>query len=139
MLQPSKVKFRKQHKGRARGKATRGYTVDFGSYGMKALGVGKMTNRQIEAVRVAVMRKVKRTGKFWLRVFPDKPVTKKPAETRMGKGKGNVEFWVAVIKPGRIICELDGVTEEIAREAFILAGHKLPFRIKFVKRFEMGD
>ncbi len=139
MLMPKKVKHRKQQKGRIRGKAKRGYKVSFGSYGMKAMESGRLTSRQIEALRVAVMRRIKRTGKFWVRVFPDKPMTKKPAETRMGKGKGAPEYWVAVVRPGRILVELDGVTEDVAKEAFWLAGQKLPIKTKFVKRFEMGD
>ncbi|MBN2135757.1 MAG: 50S ribosomal protein L16 [Acidobacteria bacterium] len=139
MLMPKKVKYRKQQKGRNRGKAKRGYQVNFGSYGMKALEAGRLTSRQIESLRVAVMRSLRRTGKFWLRVFPDKPVTKKPAETRMGKGKGAPEYWVAVIRPGKIICELDGVSEELAQRAFWLAGRKLPIKTKFVRRFDLGE
>jgi len=139
MLQPKKVKYRKRQKGRIRGKAQRGYKVNFGSYGMKALESGRLTNRQIEALRVTIMRKIKRAGRFWLRIFPDKPLTKKPAETRMGKGKGPPEKWVAPVRRGRIICELDGVSEDLAREAFWLAGQKLPIKTTFVKRFEMGE
>jgi large subunit ribosomal protein L16 len=139
MLQPKKVKYRKMQKGRIRGKAKRGYTVSFGSYGLKALEHGQLTNRQIESMRVAVMRHLNRAGKFWLRVFPDKPLTKKPAETRMGKGKGAPESWVAPVRRGKIICELDGVSEELAKEAFWLAARKLSIKTKFVKRFEMGD
>ena len=134
MLMPKKVKFRKQQRGRMAGKAFRGSSVDFGQFGLKALEPGWITNRQIEAARVALTRRIKRGGKVWIRIFPDKPVTKKPAETRMGKGKGAPEFWVAVIKPGRVLFEIEGVTEELAREAFRLAGHKLPIRTKFVSR-----
>ena len=136
MLMPKKVKFRKQQRGRMAGKAFRGNSVDFGQFGLKALEPGWITNRQIEAARVALTRRIKRGGKVWIRIFPDKPVTKKPAETRMGKGKGAPEFWVAVIKPGRVLFEIEGVTEELAREAFRLAGHKLPIRTKFVSRAE---
>ncbi len=136
MLMPKKVKFRKQQRGRMAGKAFRGSSVDFGQFGLKALEPGWITNRQIEAARVALTRRIKRGGKVWIRIFPDKPVTKKPAETRMGKGKGAPEFWVAVIKPGRVLFEIEGVTEELAREAFRLAGHKLPIRTKFVSRAE---
>jgi len=134
MLMPKKVKFRKQQRGRMAGKAFRGSAVDFGQFGLKAMEPGWITNRQIEAARVALTRRIKRGGKVWIRIFPDKPVTKKPAETRMGKGKGAPEFWVAVIKPGRVLFEIEGVTEELAREAFRLAGHKLPIRTKFVSR-----
>ncbi len=137
MLAPKKVKFRKQMKGRMRGKAQRGSSLTFGSFGLQALTCGFMTNQQIEAARVAITRHVKRGGKIWIRVFPDKPVTKKPAETRMGKGKGAPEGWVAVIKPGRILYEMDGVPEEIAREAIGLAAQKLPFPCKFVMRGEV--
>ncbi|MGH9335012.1 MAG: 50S ribosomal protein L16, partial [Vicinamibacteria bacterium] len=128
MLMPKKVKFRKQQRGRMRGKAWRGHTVTFGDYGLKVLEPGWITDRQIEAARVAITRFVKRTGRVWIRVFPDKPVTKKPQETRMGKGKGAPELWVAVVKPGRVLYEMEGVTEEVAREAMRLAGHKLPIR-----------
>jgi large subunit ribosomal protein L16 len=121
-------------KGRRRGKAYRGSRLSFGEFGLKALECGWMTSRQIEAGRVAITRKVKRTGKLWITVFPDKPITQKPAETRMGKGKGSPEYWVAVIKPGRILFELDGVPEPLAREAIRLAQHKLPFKTQFVKR-----
>ena len=137
MLMPKKVKFRKQQRGRMAGKAFRGSSVDFGQFGLKALEPGWITNRQIEAARVALTRRIKRGGKVWIRIFPDKPVTKKPAETRMGKGKGAPEFWVAVIKPGRVLFEIEGVTEELAREAFRLAGHKLPIRTKFVVRHDL--
>ena len=136
MLQPKKVKFRKQQRGRMRGKAWRGHTVAFGDYGLKALEPGWITDRQIEAARVAITRFVKRSGRVWIRVFPDKPVTKKPQETRMGKGKGAPESWVAVVKPGRVLYEMEGVTEDVAREAMRLAGHKLPVKTKFVTRFE---
>lgn len=136
MLMPKKVKFRKQQRGRMKGKAWRGHTVAFGDYGLKVLEPGWITDRQIEAARVAITRFVKRSGRIWIRVFPDKPVTKKPQETRMGKGKGAPEFWVAVVKPGKILYEMEGVAEDVAREAMRLAGHKLPIRTKFVTRFE---
>lgn len=134
MLQPKRVKRRKQHKGRINGNANRGATVAFGSFGLKALEPIWLTNRQIEAARQAMTRAMKREGKVWIRVFPDKPITKKPAEVRMGKGKGSLEYWAAVIKPGRIIFEAEGVSEEIAREAFRLAAQKLPILTKFVTR-----
>jgi large subunit ribosomal protein L16 len=134
MLAPKRVKFRKQQKGRTRGLATRGHTVAFGDYGLQSLDPGWVTNRQIEAARVAMTRHIKRGGKVWIRIFPDKPVTKKPAETRMGKGKGNVEMWVAVVKPGRVMFELEGVDESTARKAFALAEAKLPCKCKFVTR-----
>ena len=137
MLMPKKVKFRKQHRGRMAGKAQRGNEVSFGSYGLKAVTVGWVSSRQIEAARIAMTRYVKRGGKIWIRVFPHKPVSKKPAEVRMGKGKGGPEFWVAVVKPGRVLFEIDGVTEELAREAFRLAGHKLPVKTKLVARHEI--
>jgi large subunit ribosomal protein L16 len=136
MLQPKKVKHRKQHKGRIRGKARRGNAVSFGEYGLQALGAGRITARQIEAARIAMTRYVKRGGKVWIRIFPDKPVTKKPAETRMGKGKGNPEEWVAVVRPGRVLYEMEGVPIEIARAALRLAAHKLPIPTKFVAREE---
>jgi large subunit ribosomal protein L16 len=136
MLMPKKVKFRKQQRGRMRGKAWKGHTVAFGDYGLKTLEPGWLTDRQIEAGRVAITRFIKRTGRVWIRIFPDKPVTKKPQETRMGKGKGAPEYWVAVVKPGRILYEMEGVSEEVAREALRLAGHKLPLRTKFATRFE---
>lgn len=136
MLMPSKVKFRKQQRGRMRGKAWRGSLLSFGDFGLKVLEPGWITDRQIEASRVAIMRFVKRGGKLWIRVFPDKPVTKKPAETRMGKGKGAPEFWVAVVKPGRVLFEIEGVTEAEARQAFRLAGDKLPLPTRFVTRAE---
>ncbi len=134
MLQPKKVKHRKQHKGRMRGKAYRGSTLAFGDYGLQAIECTRLTARQIEAARVAMTRYVKRGGRVWIRVFPDKPVTKKPAETRMGKGKGNPEEWVAVVKPGRILYEMEGVSTSIARAALRLAAHKLPVQTRFVQR-----
>jgi len=137
MLQPKRTKFRKQMKGRNRGLAIRGSTVSFGEYGLKATGRGRLTARQIEAARRAMTRYVKRGGKIWIRVFPDVPVSKKPLEVRMGKGKGNVEFWVCKIQPGRVLYEMEGVTETIAREAFRLAAAKIPFKTSFVSRTVM--
>ena len=134
MLMPKKVKYRKQQRGRMRGKAWRGSDVSFGDYGLKALEPCWMTARQIEAARVAMTRFVKRGGKIWIRVFPDKPITKKPLEVRQGKGKGNVEYWVAQIKPGKLLYEIAGVTEAVAREAFTLAAAKLPLGTTFVER-----
>lgn len=134
MLMPKKTKFRKQQRGRRGGKAKGGYNIDFGEYGLKALEPCWMTNRQIEAARVAMTRYIKRGGKIWIRIFPDKPVTKKPAETRMGKGKGAPEYWVAVVKPGRIMFEVEGVSEELAREAMRLASRKLPIKTRFIRR-----
>jgi large subunit ribosomal protein L16 len=134
MLQPKKTKFRKQHKGRNRGLAERGSKVSFGEFGLKAVGRGRLTARQIEAARRAMTRYVKRGGKIWIRVFPDKPITKKPLEVRQGKGKGSVEYWVAQIQPGRMLYEMEGVNEEIAREAFRLAAAKLPIQTTFVSR-----
>lgn len=134
MLSPKKVKYRKQQKGRTRGKAMSGSRLEFGDYGLQSLECGHMTAQQIESARVAVTRHVKRGGKVWIRVFPDKPITKKPAETRMGKGKGPPEGWVAVVRPGRILYELEGVPEGVAQEAFRLAGYKLPFATRFVTR-----
>ena len=134
MLLPKKTKFRKMHRGRRRGLSRGQTTVHFGDYGIKALEAGWITNRQIEAARIAMTRKIKRGGKVWINVFPDKPFTKKPAETRMGKGKGSPEGWVAVVKPGRVMFELAGVSEPLAREAMRLAGMKLPVKTKFVKR-----
>src|ERR1044072_6741666 len=134
MLMPKRVKHRKQMRGRMRGNTKGGSHVAFGEYGLKALDRGWITNRQIEAARIAMTRKIKRGGKVWINIFPDKPVTPKPAETRMGSGKGNPEGWVAVVKPGRVMFELAGVPEELAREAMRLAGHKLPVRTKFVAR-----
>jgi len=134
MLAPKRVKYRKQQKGRMRGTAFRGSDLSFGDFGLKALACGYITSRQIEAARVAITRHVKRGGKVWIRFFPDKPITKKPAETRMGKGKGSPEAWVAVIKPGRMLYEIKGVPEAIAREALGLASHKLPIPTRFVSR-----
>ena len=134
MLMPKKVKFRKTQKGRMNGKAYRGSKVDFGEFGLKAMEPGWITNRQIESARVAINRHVKRGCKVWIRIFPDKPITKKPAETRMGKGKGAPESWVAVVKPGRVLYEMSGVDETVAKEAMRLAAHKLPIATKFVKR-----
>ena len=134
MLSPKRVKFRKQFKGRMKGLSQRGNTVAFGTFGLQALEPGWVTSRQIEAARIAITRFVKRGGQVWTRIFPDKPITKKPAETRMGKGKGNPEYWVAVVKPGRILYEMDGVTPATAQEALRLAAHKLPIATKFVTR-----
>ena len=134
MLMPKKVKYRRQQKGKRRGKAWRGSDVTFGDYGLKALEPGWLTDRQIEAGRVAITRFIKRGGKIWIRVFPDKPITKKPAETRMGKGKGAPEFWVAVVKPGRVLFEMEGVSEADAKQAMRLASHKLPLPTTFVAR-----
>ena len=136
MLMPKKVKYRKQQRGRMTGKAMAGSTVSFGEYGLKAVEPCWLTNRQIEAARVALTRHIKRGGKVWVRIFPDKPVTKKPAETRMGKGKGAPEYWVAVIKPGRVLFEIEGVAEDLARSALKLAANKLPVKSKFVTRAE---
>ena len=134
MLMPKKVKYRKQQKGRNRGLALRGSDLSFGDFGLKALEAGFLTNRQIEAARIAINRHIKRGGKVWIRIFPDKPMTKKPAEVRMGKGKGSPEEWVAVIKPGRILYEMEGVSKEVATEALRLAAHKLPIRTRTVSR-----
>lgn len=134
MLSPKKVKYRKQQKGRTKGMANRGNSLEFGDFGLQAVECGHMTARQIEAARVAITRHVKRGGKIWIRVFPDKPITKKPAETRMGKGKGAPEAWVAVVKPGKVLYEIEGVGESTAAEAFRLAGHKLPFGTRFLSR-----
>ena len=134
MLMPKRVKRRKVQKGRMRGLSRRGCDVSFGDYGLQATTCGRITSRQIEAARIAMTRHAKRGGKVWIRIFPDKPISKKPAETRMGKGKGAPEFWVAVVKPGRVLYEMEGVDEEVAREAFRRAGHKLPVGTKFVKR-----
>ena len=136
MLQPKRTKFRKQMKGRMTGKAYRGSDVSFGDYALQATECGRLTARQIEAARMAIQRKVKRQGKLFIRVFPDKPLTKKPLETRMGKGKGSVEAWVAVVKPGKVLYEIEGIPEELAREAFRVAGHKLPVDVQFMKRSE---
>jgi len=137
MLQPKRTKFRKQHKGKNRGLAQRGSSVSFGEYGLKATGRGRLTARQIESARRAMTRHVKRGGKIWIRVFPDKPITKKPLEVRMGKGKGGVEYWVAQIQPGKMLFEMEGVTEELAREAFGLAAAKLPISTTFEVRTVM--
>lgn len=134
MLMPKRVKHRKQHRGRRTGAAKGGFNVDFGEFALKAMQDGWVTARQIEATRIAITRKIKRGGKVWIRVFPDKPITKKPAETRMGKGKGAPEAWVAVVKPGRILFEVEGVSEELARQAIELARYKLPIKSKFVRR-----
>jgi len=134
MLMPKRVKYRKQMRGRMKGKATRGTDVEFGDYGLQALEPSWITARQIEAARRAVVRHVRRRGKYWVRIFPDKPITARPAETRMGKGKGPVDHWVAVVKPGRVMFELSGVPEEMAREAFRLASHKLPIKCQVVSR-----
>ena len=134
MLQPKRTKYRKQHKGRNRGLAQRGNAVSFGEFGLKAMGRGRITSRQIEAARRAMTRHVKRGGKIWIRIFPDKPITKKPLEVRQGKGKGNVEYWVALIQPGRVLYEMSGVSEEIARGAFKRAAAKLPVATRFVTR-----
>ena len=134
MLMPKKTKFRKQHRGRMNGKATRGEEISFGQYALQALEPAWITSRQIEAGRIAMTRHVRRGGKVWIRIFPDKPVSKKPAETRMGKGKGGPEFWVVVVKPGRILYEMDGVEESVAREAMRLASHKFPIATRFVAK-----
>ena len=134
MLMPKKVKHRRVMKGRMRGKATRGENLDFGDFGLKAMDAGWITDRQIEAARIAMTRHVKRGGKIWIRIFPDKPITKKPAETRMGKGKGSPEGWVAVVKPGRMLFELEGISEDLAKKALGLAAAKLPVKTRFVKR-----
>ncbi|MCD6132620.1 MAG: 50S ribosomal protein L16 [Candidatus Hydrothermae bacterium] len=138
MLMPKRTKYRKQHRGRMKGKAQAGNFLAFGDYGLKAMEAHWITGNQIEAARLAIARYLKKGGKLWIRVFPDKPVTKKPAETRMGKGKGNVDHWVAVVKPGRILFEIAGVTEEQAREAFRRASHKLPIKTRFVSYKEGG-
>jgi large subunit ribosomal protein L16 len=134
MLQPKRIKYRKQHKGRMRGKATRGNEVSFGDYALQAIEPGWISNRQIESARVAMTRHIKRGGKVWIRIFPDKPLTQKPAETRMGKGKGNPEYWVAPVKPGRVMFELEGVDEPLARRAMQLAAAKLPVKTRFLLR-----
>jgi large subunit ribosomal protein L16 len=138
MLMPKRVKYRKQQRGRMRGKAYRGSAVTFGEFGLQAMEPAWVTNRQIEAARVAITRSLKRGGKMWIRVFPDKPVTKKPAETRMGKGKGSPEFWVAVVKPGRVLFEVEGIARNTAQEALKLGASKLPIRTRFVVRHELG-
>ncbi len=137
MLQPKKVKHRRVMKGRMRGKATRGEQISFGDFGLKALEAGWITDRQIEAARIAMTRHVKRGGKIWIRIFPDKPITKKPAETRMGSGKGAPDHWVAVVKPGRVMYEIQGVDMELAKEAFLLAAQKLPIKTRFVSRADL--
>ncbi len=134
MLMPKKVKYRKQQKGKRRGKAWRGSSLAFGEYGLKVLEAGYITDRQIEASRIAMTRSIKRGGKVWIRLFPDKPITKKPAETRMGKGKGAPEQWVAVVRPGKILFEMEGVAPDVAQEAMRLASNKLPLKVKFVQR-----
>ena len=138
MLMPKRVKYRKTHRGRRNGKAYRGSTIAFGEFGLMSTQAAWVTSRQIEAARVAITRTIKRGGKVWIRVFPDKPVTKKPAETRMGKGKGAPEFWVAVIKPGRILFEIEGISRDLARAAFDLGASKLPIRTRFIERGELG-
>ena len=142
MLLPKRVKYRRVHRGRLTGKATRGNTVTYGDYGLQALEPAWISSRQIEAARIAMTRYIKRGGQVWLKIFPDKPITQKPAETRMGSGKGSPEYWVAVVKPGRVMFEIGGVSEELAREAFRLASHKLPIKTKFVakeKEAEEGE
>ncbi len=139
MLLPKRVKHRKQHRGRMTGKANRGNVVSHGEFGLQALEPAWITNRQIEAARIAMTRFIKRGGKVWIKIFPDKPVTAKPAETRMGSGKGSPEFWVAVVKPGRVMFELAGVPEDVAKEAMRLAAHKLPIKTKFVKREQAAE
>jgi len=135
---PKRVKYRKQQRGRMKGKATKGNTISYGEYGLQALEPGWITSNQIEAARIALTRYTRRGGKVWIKIFPHKPVTKKPAETRMGSGKGSPEYWVAVVKPGRIMFEVAGIPEDVAREALRLASHKLPVKCKFVKREELG-
>ncbi|MFP4368320.1 MAG: 50S ribosomal protein L16 [Candidatus Kapaibacterium sp.] len=137
MLMPKRVKRRKTHRGRMKGKANKGHRITFGSYGLKAMEPAWISNRQIESARIAINRYLKRDGKVWIRIFPDKPYTKKPLETRMGKGKGNPEGWVAVVRPGRIMFEVDGVNRELAQEALRLASHKLPIKTKFVTRIDL--
>jgi len=138
MLSPKKVKFRKQQKGRMKGVALRGSTLNFGEFGLQAAECGAISSKQIEAARIAMTRHVKRGGKMWIRIFPDKPFTKKPAEVRMGKGKGAPEGWVAIVKPGRILYEMQGVSKELAKEALLLASHKLPIKTRFVERSELS-
>jgi len=138
MLMPKRVKHRKTHRGRMNGKAYRGSTIAFGEFGLQATQPAWVSSRQIEAARVAITRTIKRGGKVWIRIFPDKPVTKKPAETRMGKGKGAPEFWVAVVKPGRVLFEIEGITRQLAREAFDLGASKLPIKTRFVERQQLG-
>jgi large subunit ribosomal protein L16 len=138
MLMPKRVKYRKTHRGRMNGKAYRGSSIAFGEFGLQATQPAWVTSRQIEAARVAITRTIKRGGKVWIRVFPDKPITKKPLETRMGKGKGSPEFWVAVVKPGRVLFEIEGITRDLARQAFALGASKLPIKTRFVERQELG-
>lgn len=138
MLMPKRVKYRRQHRGRMKGKAKGGTEIQFGEYGMQALEPAWITSRQIEAARIAMTRYIKRGGKVWIRIFPHKPITKKPAETRMGKGKGAPEFWVAVVKPGRVMFELAGIQEDVAKEAIRLAANKLPIKTRFIKRTDAG-
>ena len=139
MLMPKRVKYRRHHRGRMRGKAIRGSNVSFGEFGLKALEPAWITSRQIESSRIAITRHIKRGGKVWIRIFPDKQDNEKPAETRMGKGKGSPEYWVAVVKPGRVMFEVAGVPEELAREALRLAAHKLPIKCKFVRQSDIGE
>ena len=139
MLLPKRVKYRRVHRGRLKGKATRGNTVTYGQFGLQALEPAWITSRQIEAARIAMTRYTKRGGKVWIKIFPDKPITEKPAETRMGSGKGSPEYWVAVVKPGRVMFEIAGVSEEVAREALRLASHKLPVKTKFVTKEETAE
>ena len=139
MLLPKRVKYRRVHRGRMKGKATRGNTVTYGQFGLQAMEPGWITSRQIEAARIAMTRYTKRGGKVWIKIFPDKPVTEKPAETRMGSGKGSPEYWVAVVKPGRVMFEIAGVSEEVAREALRLASHPLPIKPTFVTKEETAD
>ena len=139
MLLPKRVKYRKQFRGRMKGKAQRGNTVTHGDFGLQALEPAWITNRQIEAARIAMTRYIKRGGQVWIKIFPDKPITAKPAETRMGSGKGSPEYWVAVVKPGRVMFEMDGVAEEVAKEAMRLASHKLPIKTRFIKREETAN
>ena len=139
MLLPKRVKYRRQQRGRLTGKATRGNTLTYGDYGIMATEPGWITSNQIEAARIALTRSIKRGGQVWIKIFPDKPVTQKPAETRMGSGKGSPEYWVAVVKPGRVLFEMKGISEEVAREALRLATHKLPIKCKFVKREEVAN
>ena len=138
MLQPKRTKYRKQQKGRIKGLAYKGSSLSFGTFGLKSLDIGRLTSRQIEAARIAMTRHMKREGQVWIRIFPDKPITSKPQEVRMGKGKGALDHYVAVIKPGRIMFEVDGVTEDVAKEAFRLAAQKLPVQTKVVARYDMG-
>jgi large subunit ribosomal protein L16 len=139
MLMPKRVKYRKQQRGRLKGKASRGTEVSFGDFGLQSLEPAWVTARQIEAARRAIVRRLRRRGKYWIRIFPDKPVTAKPAETRMGKGKGEVDHWVAVVRPGRVVFEVGGVSEDMAQDALRLASHKLPIRTQIVARIERGE